>query len=151
MPAAGEPLLLAPTKVRKTFGGLVAVNDVTFPVRAGEIVALIGPSGAGKSAIFNLVTATWGWVARNKAPATLPAHRQASSRSVGAGRGDSAHRASWNPSKRCRASSIRRLRSRRAPSPSQVHCCTRSLPFSRSVLRSMAATISSSMSTGHAK
>jgi branched-chain amino acid transport system ATP-binding protein/branched-chain amino acid transport system permease protein len=55
MPPAGEPLLSL-TKARKTFGGLVAVNDVSFTVRAGEIVALIGPNGAGKSTIFNLVT-----------------------------------------------------------------------------------------------
>ena len=43
-------------KARKQFGGLVAVNDVSFDVRAGEIVGLIGPNGAGKSTTFNLVT-----------------------------------------------------------------------------------------------
>jgi branched-chain amino acid transport system permease protein len=55
MPPAGEPLLSL-RAVRKEFGGLVAVNDVSFEVRAGEIVGLIGPNGAGKSTIFNLVT-----------------------------------------------------------------------------------------------
>ncbi len=54
-PAAGEPLLDVDT-VRKQFGGLVAVNDVSFAIRAGEIVGLIGPNGAGKSTTFNLVT-----------------------------------------------------------------------------------------------
>jgi len=54
-PAAGEPLLEV-AAVRKQFGGLVAVNDVSFGVAAGEIVALIGPNGAGKSTTFNLIT-----------------------------------------------------------------------------------------------
>jgi branched-chain amino acid transport system permease protein len=55
VPAAGEPLLDL-RGVRKEFGGLVAVNDVEFSLRAGEILALIGPNGAGKSTTFNLIT-----------------------------------------------------------------------------------------------
>ena len=42
--------------IRKSFGGLVAVNDVSFEVRGAEIVGLIGPNGAGKSTTFNLVS-----------------------------------------------------------------------------------------------
>ncbi len=58
-PTRGE-LLLDVHKVRKQFGGLVAVNDVSFQVRAGEIIGLIGPNGAGKSTTFNLVTGVLG-------------------------------------------------------------------------------------------
>ncbi|MBY8604012.1 branched-chain amino acid ABC transporter ATP-binding protein/permease [Burkholderia arboris] len=54
-PAAGEPLLVV-DNARKQFGGLVAVNDVSFDVKAGQIIGLIGPNGAGKSTTFNLVT-----------------------------------------------------------------------------------------------
>jgi branched-chain amino acid transport system ATP-binding protein/branched-chain amino acid transport system permease protein len=54
-PTVGEPLLVV-DKARKQFGGLVAVNDVGFQVKAGEIIGLIGPNGAGKSTTFNLVT-----------------------------------------------------------------------------------------------
>ncbi len=42
--------------VRKTFGGLVAVNGLSFEITAGSIVAMIGPNGAGKSTVFNLIT-----------------------------------------------------------------------------------------------
>jgi branched-chain amino acid transport system permease protein len=54
-PPAGE-VVLDVQDARKEFGGLVAVNDVSFQVRAGEILGLIGPNGAGKSTTFNLVT-----------------------------------------------------------------------------------------------
>jgi branched-chain amino acid transport system permease protein len=55
MPARGS-LLLELNKVRRVFGGLVAVNDLSFQVMAGEVVALIGPNGAGKSTSFNLIS-----------------------------------------------------------------------------------------------
>jgi branched-chain amino acid transport system permease protein len=54
-PAMGE-LVLKVDKVRKEFGGLTAVNDISFDIHAGQIVGLIGPNGAGKSTTFNLVT-----------------------------------------------------------------------------------------------
>jgi ABC-type branched-subunit amino acid transport system ATPase component/ABC-type branched-subunit amino acid transport system permease subunit len=55
--AAGAPsVLLQIDNARKQFGGVIAVNDVSFDVQAREIVALIGPNGAGKSTTFNLVT-----------------------------------------------------------------------------------------------
>ncbi|MDT8999838.1 branched-chain amino acid ABC transporter ATP-binding protein/permease [Paucibacter sp. APW11] len=58
-PAPGA-LLLDVDKVRKQFGGLLAVNDVSFQIRAGEIVGLIGPNGAGKSTTFNLISGVLG-------------------------------------------------------------------------------------------
>ncbi|MCY4745353.1 branched-chain amino acid ABC transporter ATP-binding protein/permease [Pelomonas sp. UHG3] len=48
--------LLDVRAIRKQFGGLVAVNDISFQIRAGDIVGLIGPNGAGKSTTFNLVS-----------------------------------------------------------------------------------------------
>ena len=58
-PAAGE-VVLDVQAVRKTFGGLVAVNDISFQTRAGQVVGLIGPNGAGKSTTFNLITGVLG-------------------------------------------------------------------------------------------
>ncbi len=55
LPARGAPLLKV-EGMTKRFGGLVAVNDVGFELKAGEILGLIGPNGAGKSTMFNLVT-----------------------------------------------------------------------------------------------
>ncbi|MEO6974003.1 MAG: branched-chain amino acid ABC transporter ATP-binding protein/permease [Rhodoferax sp.] len=58
-PAPGD-LVLDVRAVRKEFGGLTAVNDISFSVRAGQIVGLIGPNGAGKSTTFNLITGVLG-------------------------------------------------------------------------------------------
>tara|TARA_B110000503_G_C7173259_1_gene425553 strand:+ start:11108 stop:12886 length:1779 start_codon:yes stop_codon:yes gene_type:complete len=52
---SGESLLVL-EHVSKRFGGLLAVNDVSFKVKAGEILGLIGPNGAGKSTTFNLLS-----------------------------------------------------------------------------------------------
>jgi ABC-type branched-subunit amino acid transport system ATPase component/ABC-type branched-subunit amino acid transport system permease subunit len=48
--------LLEVRAVSKRFGGLTAVNNVSFAMNAGEILGLIGPNGAGKSTLFNIVT-----------------------------------------------------------------------------------------------
>jgi ABC-type branched-subunit amino acid transport system ATPase component/ABC-type branched-subunit amino acid transport system permease subunit len=55
-PSGAPDVLLQVDKARKQFGGVVAVNNVSFDVQAREIVALIGPNGAGKSTTFNLIT-----------------------------------------------------------------------------------------------
>jgi branched-chain amino acid transport system ATP-binding protein len=47
---------LAVEGVTKSFGGVHAIADVSFGVRAGSLTALIGPNGAGKSTMFNLLT-----------------------------------------------------------------------------------------------
>ena len=48
--------LLKVNSICKSFGGLVAVSNISFSVRKGQIVSIIGPNGAGKTTVFNLLT-----------------------------------------------------------------------------------------------
>ncbi|MCI0482078.1 MAG: ATP-binding cassette domain-containing protein, partial [Candidatus Dadabacteria bacterium] len=48
--------ILKVDRLTKYYGGVIAVNDVSFSIRRGEILSLIGPNGAGKTTVFNCIT-----------------------------------------------------------------------------------------------
>jgi branched-chain amino acid transport system ATP-binding protein len=54
--APSPPPILLAQAITKRFGGLIAVNAVTFDIPARSIVSLIGPNGAGKTTFFNMLT-----------------------------------------------------------------------------------------------
>ena len=56
MTAAAAPPLLEVERLTMRFGGLVAVDDLSFTAACGEITAIIGPNGAGKTTVFNCLT-----------------------------------------------------------------------------------------------
>jgi len=49
-------IILDVQNMKKSFGGLMAVNDVSFQIMEGEILGMIGPNGAGKTTVFNLIS-----------------------------------------------------------------------------------------------
>jgi len=56
VPSVRESSVLSVRNLTKSFGGLKAINDVTFDVAPHQVTAMIGPNGAGKTTVFNLVT-----------------------------------------------------------------------------------------------
>jgi branched-chain amino acid transport system ATP-binding protein len=72
--------LLSLRNLTKRFGGLVAVDDVSFDVAPGSIVGLIGPNGAGKTTVFNLITGNYradegDVIFENRSIRKLPTHQ----------------------------------------------------------------------------
>jgi ABC-type branched-subunit amino acid transport system ATPase component len=56
---AGPDIILEASALKKNFGGIVAVDDLSFSIPAHKIMGIIGPNGAGKTTVFNLITGVY--------------------------------------------------------------------------------------------
>lgn len=77
-----DEVILHVESVRKNFGGLIAVKDVSFQLKRGEILGLIGPNGSGKTTMMNLIsgalpTSKGRILLRNEIISDLPAYKVA--------------------------------------------------------------------------
>ena len=59
MSGARNDLILEARELTRSFGGIKAVDGLSFDAARGEITGLIGPNGAGKTTVFNLITAVY--------------------------------------------------------------------------------------------
>ena len=58
-PAAANTAIMTVRNLGKNFGGIVAVEDLTFEIRPLQVMGIIGPNGAGKTTVFNLITGVY--------------------------------------------------------------------------------------------